>query len=102
MTTFTYIPLHPMTPSHRQLSRIFAAVWLFLALVATMPAAKAQSSAGQGAVAAVDAIGMTVADMDRAVEFYTQVLAFEKVSDVEVAGTEYERLQGVFGLRMRV
>jgi catechol 2,3-dioxygenase-like lactoylglutathione lyase family enzyme len=53
-------------------------------------------------VAAVDAIGMTVADMDRSLEFYTNVLSFEKISDVEVTGTEYEQLQGVFGVRMRV
>jgi catechol 2,3-dioxygenase-like lactoylglutathione lyase family enzyme len=53
-------------------------------------------------VSAVDTVGMTVADMDRAVEFYTSVLAFEKVSDVEVAGREYELMEGVFGVRMRV
>ena len=53
-------------------------------------------------VAAVDAIGMTVADMDRSIDFYTQVLSFEKVSDVEVWGSAYEHLQGVFGVRMRV
>ncbi len=53
-------------------------------------------------VAAVDSVGMTVADMDRAVDFYSRVLTFEKVSDVEVAGSDYERLEGVFGLRMRV
>jgi catechol 2,3-dioxygenase-like lactoylglutathione lyase family enzyme len=45
---------------------------------------------------------MTVSDMDRAVEFYTSVLSFEKTSDVEVAGREYELLSGVFGARMRV
>ncbi|MES1254546.1 MAG: VOC family protein [Acidobacteriota bacterium] len=53
-------------------------------------------------VTAVATVGMTVADMDLAVGFYTSVLAFEKVSDVEVAGREYELLEGVFGLRMRV
>jgi len=52
--------------------------------------------------AAVASVGMTVSDMDRSIEFYSKVLTFEKVSDVEVWGTEYERLQGVFGLRMRV
>jgi catechol 2,3-dioxygenase-like lactoylglutathione lyase family enzyme len=51
---------------------------------------------------AVSMVGMTVADMDRAVAFYTTVLTFEKVSDVEVTGRPYELLQGVFGLRMRV
>ena len=54
------------------------------------------------AVVAVDAIGITVSDMDRSVEFYSKVLTFEKVSDVEVWGEAYEHLQGVFGLRMRV
>ena len=53
-------------------------------------------------VDAVDAVGMTVSDMDRSVAFFTNVLTFEKVSDVELAGEQYERLQGVFGLRMRV
>src|SRR5919106_4488204 len=50
----------------------------------------------------VEAVGMTVSDMDGSLEFFSKVLSFEKVSDVEVAGDEYERLQGVFGLRMRV
>jgi|GEM_PF-135449 len=54
------------------------------------------------AVVAVDSVGITVADMDRSVEFYSKVLTFEKVSDVEVWGDAYEHLQGVFGLRMRV
>jgi catechol 2,3-dioxygenase-like lactoylglutathione lyase family enzyme len=53
-------------------------------------------------VTTVDAIGITVKEMDRSVKFYTEVLAFKKVSDTELAGPEYEQLQGVFGLRMRV
>lgn len=53
-------------------------------------------------VGAVDAVGLTVSDMDRSVEFFSKVLTFEKVSDVEVVGEAYEHLQGVFGLRMRV
>jgi len=53
-------------------------------------------------VQAVDAVGMTVSDMERSVAFFTDVLTFEKTSDVELAGERYERLQGVFGLRMRV
>ena len=57
---------------------------------------------GSSAVQVVDAVGMTVADMDRSIEFFSNVLTFEKVSDVEVTGSDYERLQGLFGLRMRV
>jgi catechol 2,3-dioxygenase-like lactoylglutathione lyase family enzyme len=53
-------------------------------------------------VKAVGPVGITVSDMDRAVDFYSRVLTFRKVSDVEVAGESYEHLQGVFGLRMRV
>ena len=53
-------------------------------------------------VTGVDSIAITVSDMDRSVAFYSDVLTFEKVSDVEVWGSDYERLQGVFGLRMRV
>jgi catechol 2,3-dioxygenase-like lactoylglutathione lyase family enzyme len=72
-----------------------------------LPAARGAEDAPRslpvnGAVAAVDAVGITVSDADRAIEFFSKVLSFEKVSDVEVAGAEFERLQGLFGLRMRV
>ena len=50
----------------------------------------------------VAAVGMTVSDMDTSIAFYSKILSFEKVSDVEVTGEDYERLEGVFGLRMRV
>lgn len=52
-------------------------------------------------VRGVEAVEMTVQDMDRSVDFYSKVLAFEKLSDVEVAGEDYERLTGVFGARIR-
>jgi catechol 2,3-dioxygenase-like lactoylglutathione lyase family enzyme len=64
------------------------------------------SSAGEGTlplkVTAVDAIGFTVSDMDRALAFYTGVLLFSKVSDQELSGRPYELLTGVFGARSRV
>src|SRR5215467_4245129 len=56
--------------------------------------------AGQAATS-VESIGMTVSDMDRAVEFYS-ALTFQKVSDVEVFGDDLEHLEGVFGARMRI
>ena len=52
-------------------------------------------------VTAVDSVGLTVSDLDRSIEFYSKVLSFEKVSETEIAGPEYEHLEGVFGLRMR-
>jgi catechol 2,3-dioxygenase-like lactoylglutathione lyase family enzyme len=45
---------------------------------------------------------MTVSDMDRAIDFYTHALPFEKLSDVEVSGRDYELMEGVFGARMRI
>jgi catechol 2,3-dioxygenase-like lactoylglutathione lyase family enzyme len=66
-----------------------------LAIASTALAAEPQ-------VAAVAAIGMTVSDMDRSVAFYSDVLTFKTVSDVEVDGDEYDRLWGVFGVRARV
>jgi catechol 2,3-dioxygenase-like lactoylglutathione lyase family enzyme len=53
-------------------------------------------------VSAVDAVSMTVSDVDRAADFYLRVLHFRKISDQEVAGEDYEHLEGVFGLRMRM
>jgi catechol 2,3-dioxygenase-like lactoylglutathione lyase family enzyme len=55
-----------------------------------------------GHVSAVDSVGITVNDMDRAVDFYTHVLTFEKVSEREVSGDDYEHLFGVFGMRLHV
>ena len=45
---------------------------------------------------------MTVSNMERSIEFYTKILTFQKIKDLEVAGTDWEHLQGVFGLRMRI
>jgi catechol 2,3-dioxygenase-like lactoylglutathione lyase family enzyme len=77
------------------------AVLSFLALCSCGLACWAQESPNP-AVEAVEAVGMTVGDMERSVAFYTSSLSFEKVSDIEVTGSVYEHLQGVFGLRMRV
>ncbi len=50
----------------------------------------------------VETVGFTVSDMDKALDFYTKVLPFEKVSDVETFGKEFEHLSGVFGARVRI
>jgi len=54
------------------------------------------------AVSVLDSIGLTVGDMDRSVDFFSRVLSFEKVSDTEISGSEYEHLQALFGLRARI
>ncbi|HEU5171468.1 MAG TPA: VOC family protein, partial [Gemmatimonadales bacterium] len=53
-------------------------------------------------VAAVGPVGLTVSDMERSVRFYTEVLAFEKMSDAEVSGAGFGRLVGLPGARARV
>ncbi|MGH7387972.1 MAG: VOC family protein [Candidatus Rokuibacteriota bacterium] len=74
---------------------------LALSVALTLPTVPAGRSVDT-LVGAVGGIGITVADMDRAVAFYSNVLFFEKVSDVEVRSGEWERLLGLVGLRMRV
>ncbi len=73
------------------------ALGLLLALLVCLPVAQAQSAG----VTAVDSVVIVVSDLDRAVDFYATTLTFEKVSETEVWGSEYEHLEGIFGLRMR-
>jgi catechol 2,3-dioxygenase-like lactoylglutathione lyase family enzyme len=74
---------------------VLAMVLLF-GLAVYVPAVQGQI------VKSVEAVGMTVSNMVRSIEFFSKVLSFEKVSDAELFGPEVERLQGVFGARMRV
>jgi len=53
-------------------------------------------------ISKVDAIGITVKEMNRSLQFYTAVLGFKKISDTEYAGEQYEKLKGIFGLHIRV
>jgi catechol 2,3-dioxygenase-like lactoylglutathione lyase family enzyme len=88
----------------RRLQQSLVTVWVLSRVLAVSQLFIGQALAQQypALVDGVDAIGITVSDMDRAVDFYSKVLTFEKVSDAEVAGENYEHLEGVFGLRMRV
>lgn len=91
--------------SHVLLRRYGAwAAWILVGLVVGLVPLRlhGQTSPAAQPVLAVDSVGITVREMDRSVDFYTKVLSFEKVSDVEVAGEAYERLQGIFGLRLRL
>jgi catechol 2,3-dioxygenase-like lactoylglutathione lyase family enzyme len=71
------------------------------ALALCVRAAVVTSATPRAPITAVDSVAVTVSDLDRAVEFYSKVLAFEKVADREVAGDDYEHLLGVFGVRVR-
>jgi len=77
-------------------------VGLGLGVVLEMPPSRAGSTTDLAATRAVVGVSITVADMDRSIDFYSTVLFFEKVADVEISGSEAERLAGVPSLRMRV
>jgi len=49
---------------------------------------------------AVDSVGIPVSDMERSRAFYRDVLGYREVADREVFGEPYERLFGVFGVRL--
>src|SRR6266436_6844241 len=82
--------------------QMLAGVLVLLAVGLGAPPERALEAQPAGLIRAVGAVGMTVGNMERSIAFYSDVLGFEKISDVEIWGEDYERLQGVFGLRMRV
>ena len=69
---------------------------------ATVAASPRLAAASQTSVSHVESVGFTVSDMDKAIDFYTRILPFQKVSDVETWGAEFEHLSGVFGARVRI
>ena len=72
-------------------------------LLLTPAGPHARSAASRdGSVSAVESVTIVVDDMDRSLRFFVEVLGFQKVQETEVAGSEYERLYGVFGLRARI
>jgi catechol 2,3-dioxygenase-like lactoylglutathione lyase family enzyme len=87
-----------MTPVRRSLC-LLRAIRKLLLVVVLLPLA---APAGAAPVSRVDSIGITVSDMDRALAFYTGVLPFQVVFEVEVHGDAYEHLFGVFGMRARI
>lgn len=60
-----------------------------------------QSSSAQKIIG-VGPVAIIVSDMTRSLDFYTNVLPFKKISDEEVYGEPYEKLENLFGLRMRI
>jgi catechol 2,3-dioxygenase-like lactoylglutathione lyase family enzyme len=86
----------PTSPQRHQRPRpVLAGLVLALCLIvpAQAPAQVARS---------VDSVAITVSDMDRALDFYTNVLPFQVETDAEIAGDGYARLLGVFGTRARL
>jgi catechol 2,3-dioxygenase-like lactoylglutathione lyase family enzyme len=67
-------------------------VWAWCALLAAHAAPLVER---------LDSVAIPVTDVDRSRAFYSEVLDFEQVADREVHGEPYEKLFGVFGVRVR-
>ena len=50
-------------------------------------------------IQAIDHLNVVVADMPRAVKFYTEVLGFVKTKEAQLAGEWIERIVGLRGVR---
>src|ERR1051325_11524874 len=83
----------------RLMSSARARVLLVVLLLLAPPGAPAATSAR---VDAVDAIAITVSDIDRAADFYARVLGFETLSDHRIAGPEWSALFALPDGRARV
>ena len=83
-----------------------AATAALLLLLAALPPLQISSgiraNERDGAVTGVEAIGIVVSDLERSIAFFSDVLTFERAGEFEIAGEDYERLYGVFGLRLRL
>jgi len=89
----------------RAAPRPLAGLAVVAALIAATPRLDSQAppaSATPPLVTGVEAVGMTVSNMERSVAFFTNTLSFRPLSDVEVSGDEYDRLHGLFASRLRI
>jgi catechol 2,3-dioxygenase-like lactoylglutathione lyase family enzyme len=77
---------------------------LFILLTTEMSLASARRPFAQGArplVTEVAAVGMTVADMERSIDFYSHVLSFRKLSESDQDSNEYQELENVPGAKTK-
>ncbi len=79
---------------------LHAPQWLLAAGVA-LGLGAALIAPARAEVTAVDGVSIVVDNLDASIDFYTRVLDFKKISEEELAGSEWEHLVGVFGARAR-
>lgn len=56
----------------------------------------------QAKIESVEAVAITVSDMDKAISFYTHILPFKKISDEEYSGRSIKVLLGYKPVRLRI
>lgn len=74
--------------------------WLIIGIAILI--VSASGKAFPQSVQRIESVGFTVSDTDKAIDFYTRILPFEKISDKEIWGEDFEHLSGVFGARVRI
>lgn len=87
---------------HRKNTWLVASAFVSLAGLPLTASAQVPGQRLARNAVAIEAVGLTVSDMDRSLQFYTSVLTFVKESDQELLGPAEEALTGVFGSRARV
>jgi catechol 2,3-dioxygenase-like lactoylglutathione lyase family enzyme len=84
---------------------ILLAVLLAVIILCGLKPAVAETPTPVQAGVRIRSIGpilITVANIDRSIDFYSRVLTFQKTADIELAGEQVEHLFGLFGTRVRV
>ena len=83
--------------------QIAAVIAILIGFSANAPRiASAQDQTSSPPIHGVSEVGMVVSDMNRSVDFYSSILGFDKIADVEADGAGVERLDGLFGARVRI
>ncbi len=77
-------------------------VFILVLTIALLPGGAAAQQTAKPLIQSVGPIEMTVSDIDRAAEFYSKVLSFERVSEQTVRDPNYQRLEGVSTYGARV
>ena len=88
--------------SRRRLGPPLVVVALCVTAGLYLSPSRASSARAAAPARTVGGLVITVRDVGRSVDFYSRVLLFEKVSDVQTSGADVARLFGVSGPRVRV
>jgi catechol 2,3-dioxygenase-like lactoylglutathione lyase family enzyme len=75
--------------------------WAWMLVLVVWTGTRTAEAAKAPAVTAVGTIGMTVADLDRSIAYYREVLGFSVAGQGEASGAAVEQLEGVFGAHVR-
>lgn len=89
-------------PSGRRRRLALVVLLAYSAATAIAQGVTATTEPTRPPVEAVSMIGMTVADLDRAVAFFGDVLTFEKVAETRLSGAGFGALQGLPSAHARV